>query len=197
MRHRETPSVPLEATREPPTLPVGDDTITPTDNHDWGYLGRQGHIADGPDIDRLQRDSVYSEPKGRTDPLPYDALHQPVSPIDLEKWPQLPRHGGQDPQGPALQSFAMPWKKSADTPMVLPMAVPPTQKQQDTAIHSVVQAITPREVTGVAAGASEPITFDTATNAPLVGQSMTANPTLPRRQRSARRSSKSSTACFS
>ena len=81
-----TPSVPLEATREPPTLPVGDDTITPTDNYDWGYPSRQGHIADGSDTDRLQRDSVYSEPKGRTDPLPcLDALHQPVSLIDLEK----------------------------------------------------------------------------------------------------------------
>jgi len=192
-----TPSVSLEATRELPTLLTGDDTLTATDDHEEGYPDRQGHTADGSDTDRLERDSVCSEPKDRTDPLPNEALHQPVPLIDLEKWPHLPRYGGQDPLGPALQPLAMPWKKLTDTPRALPRAVHQTQKQQDTAIHSAVQAITPREATGLAAGASEPTTSATATNAPLVGQSTTAKSTLPRRQRPAKKPPKSSTACFS
>ena len=191
-----TPSVPLEACMEPLTQPEGDDTRTATDNHDWGSLGRKEHIADGSDKDRLKKDSIYSEPTSRTDPLPYAALNQPTSLVDSEEWPDLLGPGAQDPHGSAQQSLAMARKKPADTPMVLPRAIHQAQKQQDTSIHSAEQAIIPSEVTGLANGAPEPITSDAATNAPKASQPMTANPTLTRRQRSAR-SSKSSTACFS
>jgi len=51
-----TPSVPSEASTEPPTQPEGDDTTTPTDNHDWGSPERKGHIADGSDKGRLKKD---------------------------------------------------------------------------------------------------------------------------------------------
>jgi len=80
-----TPSVPLEAYTEPPAQPEGDDTRTPTDNHDWGSPGMKGHIADGSDKDRLKKGSIYSEPKSRTDPLPYAALNQPTSLIDIKE----------------------------------------------------------------------------------------------------------------
>jgi len=78
------------------------------------------------------------------------------------------------------------------------MATQQAQTQQETA-YSTEQATISSEVTGLANGAPEPITSDAATNVPKAGQSMTANPTLTRRQRSARsnRPSKSSTACFS
>jgi len=190
-----TTSVPLEASMEPPTQPEGDDTSTPTDNHNRGSPGRKGHNVDGSDADSLKNNSIHSEPNSRTDSLPYAALHQPTSPIVIEEWPQLPGPDAQVLHGPARKSRAMPRKEPADTPMVLPMAMNQAQKQQDTAIHSAEPDIS--EVTGLANGTAELITSDTATNAPPVGQSTTANPTLTRRQRSAKRPSKSGTACFS
>jgi len=182
---------------EPPTQPEGDDTSTPTDNHNRGSPGRKGHNVNGSDTDSLKNDSIYSEPKRRTDPLPYAALHQPTSPIVIEEWPQLPGPDAQVLHGPARKSRVMPRQEPADTPMVLPMAINQAQKQQDTAIHSAEPDIAPSEVTGLANGAPEPIPSDTATNAPRANRSTTANPTLPRRQRSTRSKKNSNTACFS
>jgi len=70
-------------------------------------------------------------------------------------------------------------------------------KQRDTANPSAEPDIFPSEDTGMANRGPEPIKSDTATNAPPVGQSTTAHPTLTRSQRLAKRLSKSDTACFS
>jgi len=105
-------------------------------DHHHGSPGRKGHIADGSDKGRLKKDSIYSKPISRTDPLPYAALNQPTSITDIEEWPQLPGPGAQDLHGPTLQSLALPRESPADTPMAPPMAIQQAQKQQETAIHS-------------------------------------------------------------
>jgi len=75
----------LEATREFLSLPVGDATVTSTNHQDEGYPGRQDHTVDGFDTDRLERDPVHSKHNDRIDPIPNDALHQPVPFIELEE----------------------------------------------------------------------------------------------------------------
>jgi len=185
---------PLEASTEPPTQPEGNDATTPTDNRDWGSPGRKGHSADGSDKGRLKKDPTNSKPISRTDLLPDAALHQPTAISDLKEWPPLPGLGAQDLHVPTLQFLALARASPADTPMAPSMATQQAQTQQETA-YSTEQATISSEVIGLANGAPEPIISDAATNVPKAGQAMTANPTLTRRQRSARsnRPSKSST----
>ena len=179
---------------EPPTQLEGEDTTTPTDNHDWGSPEKKGHIAEGSDNGRLKKDPKNSKPIGRTDPLPDAALNQPTSIPDLKEWPLLPGLGAQDLHGPALKSLALAWASPADTPMAPPMDTQQAQTQQET-VYSTEQATISSEEIGLANGVPQPITSDAATNEPKAGQSKP----LTRRQRSARsnRPSISSTACFS
>ena len=171
---------------EPPTQPDRDNTITPTDNHELGSPGMNGHIADGSDTGRLKKDSTRTKLKSRkplplqegrpmTAPLPYVTLDQSTFLIDTEEWPQLPGPGAQDLHGPNLQPSAMPRESSARNPMAPPTAIyQQEQRVQETVMGRTEQVTISSEETGMANhGGPEPITSDTAINVPDAAQSTT------------------------
>ena len=77
-----------------------------------------------------------------TAPLTYGALDQSTFLTDTEKWPQLPRQGGQDLHGPSQHPTARPRESAAGYPMASPTATQPQeQRLQETTMNSTEQVM--------------------------------------------------------
>ena len=132
----------------------------------------------------------------------YTAPDQSTCPTGIEEWPQLPGPEAQHLHGPSLRPTAMP----RESPVVKSIRAPPTaiqpqeQGSQEIVTDSADRAMISNEkIRTDPYETLEPITSDTASNAPDAAQLASETYTLTRRQRTAvsQRLSKSSTACFS
>jgi len=208
-----TNPAPPAASIEPPTQSGSDSTSTPTDNHAVGSPGTSGYTTNGPDKARSKKDSTRSN-LGNHKPLPLQegrpktvlpsdaAPDQPTFLTGLEEWPQLPGQNAQHIHGPSPKSTSVSW----ENPVVKSTRAPPTaikpqeHGSQETATDSADRAMASIEkIRTELYETPEPITSDTASNAPGATQLAPAAYTLTKRQRkaaSSTRLSKSSTACF-
>ena len=132
----------------------------------------------------------------------YAAPDQSTCPTGIEEWPQLPGPEAQHLHGPSPRPTAMP----RESPVVKSIRAPPTaiqpqeQGSQEIVTDSADRAMISNEKIHTDPYETlEPITSDTASNAPDAAQLASETYTLTRRQRTAvsQRLSKSSTACFS